>query len=143
MQATYRNIALLCLLLPLAACGKEATAATPKTGDTQVTAPRATSATGDSDPAMVVLSVRHHISGIHYAHVVTNADGVYVRVRRVALTSGFQTITTGTQVSEDFAQNGEDVLFTTTAGYKYMVVAVPVDNNTELPAQASTFELTS
>lgn len=134
----------LCLIASLAACGRDATAAMPKEqGQSQAKEVRRTQSTGDNDPAMVVLSVRHHISGIHYAHVVTNATTVKVQIRWVGLTSGFQDIGAGTLATSMTAQNGEDLLFTTTAGRKYMVVAIPVDGSTELPDQSSTFEFTT
>lgn len=140
-------IAVLAVVLGAVACER---ASTPASSDSRTapSAPRDYSSTGTvstatGSPAIAVASVRRNVPGLYIARGTSTTSGVYVMVRRNSPTLGFGSISSGTLIQDDEASGPLEFSFSTSSGYRYLVVAVPVENGVADMDRASFVEFTT
>ena len=130
---TRRNaIAVLAVVLGVVACERASTPASSGAG-AHPTAPRNYSSTGTvttatGSPAVAVASVRRNVPGLYIARGTSTTSGVYLMVRRNSSVLGFSSLTSGTWIADDESSGPLEFSFSTSSGYRYLVVAVPVEN---------------
>jgi hypothetical protein len=145
---TKRNaIAVLAVVLGAVACERASTPVSSGSG-ARPTAPRDYTSTGTvttatGSPAIAVASVRRYVPGLWIARGTATTEGVYLMVRRNSSVLGFQTVSSGTLITDDENNGPLEFSFSTDSGYRYLVVAVPVENGVADFDRASFVEFTT
>lgn len=84
------------------------------------------SATVGGEPGIAVVSVRRWVAGLYVARgLTTSNEGVHLIVRRASLALGFQNLTSGTLVQDEYMGSGGEMSFSAGTGYRYLVIAAP------------------
>jgi hypothetical protein len=145
---TKRNaIAVLAMVLGAVACERASTPVSSGSG-ARPTAPRDYSSTGNNttatgSPAIAVASVRRNVPGLYIARGTSTTSSVYLMVRRNSSVLGFSSLTSGTWIADDENSGPLEFSFSTSSGYRYLVVAVPVENGVADFDRASFVEFTT
>jgi hypothetical protein len=140
-------IVALAVVLGAVACERASTPAS-SASSARPTSPRDYSSTGTvttatGSPAVAVASVRRNVPGLWIARGTSTTAGVYVMVRRNSSILGFSSLTSGTLITDDENSGPLEFSFSTDSGYRYLVVAVPVENGVADFDRASFVEFTT
>lgn len=127
-----RKVILAVALLTLARCDGVPTAQGSTRGGRDLV-PNSTAPATLVDPApMAVVSVRRWVTGLYITSGQNTSGGdIHLIVRRNSGAMGFQSLTSGSLVQDEYRLSGEEMSFSAEAGYRYLVIAAPVVNGAD------------